>query len=200
MREWRQSNPMRKTLRKYLPTPESLLERKGLRWLAPALSHPRLWHLHRRSVALGIAIGLVTGLIPGPVQMLLGALIAIPLRANIPATVFATLYTNPLTFVPLYLLAYNIGSLVTGESAPLMFPPDTDWSWVAVWNFFPELLKWMVAVGDTLLIGLAIQCTIFAITGYFATLIIWRVVVTLAWRRRSRLRRLHQSPASGTPS
>lgn len=188
---------MRKTLRKYLPTPESLLEHKGLRWLAPALSHPRLWHLHRRSVALGIAIGLVTGLIPGPVQMLLGALIAIPLRANIPAAVFATFYTNPLTFVPLYILAYNIGSLVTGESAPPMIAPDTVWGWEALWNFFPEMFKWMAVAGDTLLIGLAIQSTIFAIIGYLATLIIWRVVVTLAWRRRSRLRELHRPPTSG---
>jgi uncharacterized protein (DUF2062 family) len=187
---------MRKTLRKYLPTPESLLEHKGLRWLAPALSHPRLWHLHRRSVALGIVIGLVTGLIPGPVQMLLGALIAIPLRANIPAAVFATLYTNPLTFVPLYILAYNIGSLVTGESAPPMVPPDTVWSWAAIWDFFPELFKWMAAAGDTLLVGLAIQSMIFAITGYFATLIIWRVVVTLAWRRRSHLRKLRHPPVA----
>jgi uncharacterized protein len=187
---------MRKILRKYLPTPESLLEHKGLHWLAPALSHPRLWHLHRRSVALGIAIGLVTGMIPGPVQMLLGALIAIPLRANIPAAVFATLYTNPLTFVPLYILAYNIGSLVTGESAPPMIPPETVWGWQALWDLFPELFKWMAASGDTLLIGLAIQSTLFAITGYFATLIIWRAVVTLAWRRRSRLRKLRFPPDS----
>lgn len=187
---------MRKTLRKYLPTPGSLLEHKGLHWLAPAPSHPRLWHLHRRSVALGIAIGLVTGLIPGPVQMLLGALVAIPLRANIPAAVFATLYTNPFTFVPLYILAYNIGSMVTSESAQPMIPPDTVWGWQALWDFFPELFKWMAASGDTLLIGLAIQSTLFAITGYFATLIIWRVVVTLARRRRSRLRKLRHPPAS----
>jgi uncharacterized protein (DUF2062 family) len=187
---------MRKTLRKYLPTPESLLEHKELRWLAPALSHPKLRHLHRHSIALGIAIGLITGLIPGPVQMLLGAPIAIPLRANIPAAVFATLYTNPLTFVPLYLLAYNIGSLVTGESASPIIPADTVWGWEALWNFFPEMFKSMAAAGDTLLIELAIQSTIFAITGYFATLIIWRVIVTLAWRRRSRLRKLRHPPAS----
>jgi uncharacterized protein (DUF2062 family) len=108
--------------------------------------------------------------------------------------VFATLYTNPLTFVPLYILAYKIGSMITGESAPPMIPPDTVWSWEALWNFFPEMFRWMAAAGDTLLIGLAIQCTIFAITGYFATLVIWRAVVTLAWRRRSRLRKLRLPP------
>ena len=179
---------VRKTLRKYLPTPESIRDNRWLRWLAPRLTHPRLWHLHRRSVALGVAIGLVTGLIPGPVQMLMGALIAIPLRANIPAAVFATFYTNPLTFVPLYILAFNIGSLITGETSPPMIPPETIWSWEAVWNFFPQMLHWMALAGNTLLIGLAIQCAVFAIGGYFATLLIWRAMVTLAWRRRARLR------------
>jgi hypothetical protein len=187
---------MRKTLRKYLPHPDSLRDHRALRWLAPVLSHPRLWHLHRRSVALGIAIGMVTGLIPGPVQMLLAALIAIPLRANIPAAMFATLYTNPLTFVPLYILAYQVGRVVTGDSTPLALPPGTNWSWHALANMIPDTLAWMQSAGSTLLIGLFIQATVFALCAYILTLVIWRITVTLAWRRRSRSRK--QSPADKT--
>lgn len=175
---------IRRRLRKRLPTPESIREHRWLRWCAPVLSHPRLWHLHRRGVALGVAIGLVTGLIPGPVQMLLAAIIAIPLRANIPVAVFTTLYTNPLTFVPLYILAYNIGRLVTGDAAALVVPPDIGWNWAGLTLLFPNLLTWVASMGDTLLIGLAIQCTVFAITGYALTMIVWRVIVTRAWRTR----------------
>ena len=91
----------RSKLRKWLPDPDSIRHNKWLRWCAPVLGHPRLWHLHRRGVALGVAIGMVTGMIPGPVQMLVAGIIAVPLRANIPAAMFATLYTNPFTFVPL---------------------------------------------------------------------------------------------------
>lgn len=178
----------RRKLQRWLPDPESLRARPSLRWCAPVLGHPRLWHLHRRSVALGVAIGLVTGLIPGPVQMLLAVLLAIPLRANIPAAVFTTLYTNPITFIPLYILAYNIGKLVTGGSDSFVPPPDLSWSWDGMRTLFPDLARWLVSLGDTLVIGLAIQLATFAVAGYFLTLLVWRVVVTMAWRRRQRER------------
>lgn len=178
----------RRKLQAWLPDGDTLREKKWLRWCAPVLGHPRLWNLHRRSVALGVSIGLVTGMIPGPVQMLLAALLAIPLRANIPAAIFTTLYTNPLTFVPLYVLAYSIGRLVTGEAAAMAMPRDMEWSWAGLLEYMPELARWVASLGDTLLIGLAIQLTTFAVVGYFATLIIWRCAVTWAWRRRSRLR------------
>lgn len=175
---------IRRKLKAKLPSPESIREHRCLRWCAPVLSHPRLWHLHRRAVALGVAIGLVTGLIPGPVQMLLAAIIAIPLRANIPAAVFTTLYTNPLTFVPLYILAFNIGRLVTGDATPLAVPPDLGWSWEEIRTVVPTLLAWIGSMGRTLLVGLAIQCTAFAIGGYALTMVAWRAVVTWAWRTR----------------
>lgn len=178
----------RNKLKKLLPTPESIRDSKWLAWCAPILGHPRLWHLHRRAVALGVAIGLVTGMIPGPVQMLIGALICIPLRANIPACVFTTLYTNPFTFVPLYILAYNIGRLATGDTTPFAMPHDVSWSWEGMTRLFPDLMAWVGSMGNTLLIGLAIQLTLFAIVGYVLTMIAWRVIVTRAWRRRSQMR------------
>ena len=179
----------RSKLRKWLPDPDSIRASKWLRWCAPILGHPRLWHLNRRGVALGVAIGMVTGMIPGPVQMLVAGIIAVPLRANIPAAMFATLYTNPFTFVPLYLLAYNIGRLVTGESSAMTsLPRDFEWSWASMHHYIPEVLRWIASLGDTLVIGLAIQLTLFAILGYVVTLVVWRCAVSWAWRRRARLR------------
>src|SRR5258706_8002312 len=130
---------MKRFLRDNLPKPESITGNKYLRFLTPWLGHPRLWHMHRRGVALGIAIGLVTGLIPGPVQMLAALLIAVPLRANILAAMFATWYTNPLTFVPLYLLAYQIGALVTGEHGNMLPPPEFNWTLNDIWNVLPAV-------------------------------------------------------------
>jgi len=175
---------IRKKLKAKLPTPESIRDSRWLRWCAPWISHPRLWHLHRRAVALGVAIGLVTGLIPGPFQILMAVVIAVPLRANIPAAAFTTLYTNPFTFVPLYILAYNVGQLVTGEHSALVIPPQGDWTWAGLGRFVPELAHWISSLGDTLLIGLAIQCVVFALGGYAFTMLAWRVVVTRAWRTR----------------
>jgi uncharacterized protein (DUF2062 family) len=175
---------IRRKLRNWFPSPESIRDHRWLRWCAPLLSHPRLWHLHRRSVALGVAIGLVTGLVPGPVQMLLAAIIAIPLRANIPAAVFTTLYTNPFTFVPLYVLAYNVGRLVTPDAAPLVLPPDLGWSWDEFVRLGPTLYAWIGSMGHTLVVGLAIQCTAFAAGGYALTMLAWRAIVTRAWHTR----------------
>lgn len=184
---------IRRKLQEWLPDPDTIRRSRWLRWCAPVLGHPRLWHLHRRSVALGVSIGLVTGLIPGPVQMLLAALIAVPLRANVPAAVFTTLYTNPFTFVPLYILAYNIGGLVTGEADRLEVPRDIEWSFAGFRDYVPQLGNWVASLGDTLLIGLAIQFTVFAIVGYFATLLLWRGAVSYAWRKRSRQRALRHA-------
>lgn len=175
---------MKKFLKNKLPGPEIITENRYLRFLSPWLGHPRLWHMHRRSVALGIAIGLVTGLLPGPVQILLALLIAIPLRANVLAAAFATFYTNPLTFIPLYLLAFKIGGLFTGEQARSVQVPDIEWTLSSVWTAIPDMFRWMLSLGDTLLIGLAVQAAVFAVCGYFLTLIVWRVVVTHRWRNR----------------
>jgi uncharacterized protein len=152
------------------------------------MGHPRLWNLHRKSVALGVAIGLITGLIPGPIQIFAGMLLAIALRANVPAVAMATLYTNPITFVPLYMLAYKIGSTVTGDQAQFKPPADIVWSWQTIGNVIPDMLRWLLSLGDALLVGLAIQATLTALLGYVATLLIWRCTVGMAWRKRSRRR------------
>ena len=179
---------MKRFLRDKLPKPSSITENRYLRFLNPWLGHPRLWHMHRRSVALGVAIGLVTGLIPGPIQMLLAVVIAIPLRANVIVACAATLYTNPLTFIPLYMLAYTVGAFVTGEPVRNVIPPDLSVPWLEFWKLAPLMFDWMASLGGTLLIGLAIQCTVFAIGGYMATMILWRYTVSKMWARRKQQR------------
>jgi uncharacterized protein (DUF2062 family) len=108
----------RRHFRKFLPSHDSV---KKSRYIAPfgsALQHHNLWHLNRWSVAGGVAVGLFCGLVPGPLQMLSAALCAILLRVNLPVALVTTLYSNPFTIVPLYLLAYKLGSWVTGQTIP----------------------------------------------------------------------------------
>ncbi len=175
---------VKRYLRDKLPKPTSITENKYLRFLSPWLGHPRLWHMHRRSVARGVSIGLVAGLVPGPVQMLLAVIIAIPLRANILAAAATTWYTNPLTFIPLYILAYTIGALVTGEPVRNVIPPDFSVPWLEFWKVIPAMFDWFVSLGSTLLIGLAIQSAVFAVGGYVATMVLWRCIVSRMWSRR----------------
>lgn len=177
---------MRNLFRKFLPSHETV---KSHRWLKPFghwLQHPNLWHLHRRSVAGGVAVGLFCGLIPGPLQMIGAALLAVLFRVNLPVALITTLYTNPFTIVPLYVLAYELGAWVSGaQSGVVVQPsfPELHWQ-----NMANELWDWMVMLGEPLLVGLLLLAVSLAIIGYFAVRVAWRVAVILRWRARRRRR------------
>jgi len=178
---------MRKLLRKHLPDHASVVENRWLKPFGGWLQHHNLWHLHRRSVAGGVAVGLFCGLIPGPLQMIVAALLAVLLRVNLPVAVFTTLYTNPLTIVPLYVLAYELGAWVSGAqngiAATSLNFPDMHW-----YNLGGELADWLIVLGKPFLIGLPLLAVCLAVAGYFAVRLMWRVMVVLEWRARKRRR------------
>jgi uncharacterized protein (DUF2062 family) len=173
----------RKYFRKFLPSHDSIRENRAFRLFGPLLAHHNLWHLHRRSVAGGVAIGLFTGLIPGPFQMLGAAVFAIAFRVNLPVAVFTTLYTNPLTFVPLYVVAYRLGALLLGHQGKM---PDIvgDFSVESWSDWFPEFIAWLGRLGEPLLVGVPALGAILATMGYFAVRGLWRLHVVMQWRKR----------------
>ena len=173
---------MRKHLKRYLPDHEAV---HGNRWLRPfrnSLLHPRLWHLNRDSAAGAVAAGMFCGLIPGPLQMLGAAICALVFRVNLPLAMFVTLYTNPFTIVPLYLLAYQIGRLATGDSAGFVAPPDFEMTRFIEWT--QAMQTWMIGVGKPLGIGLVLLATLLAVAGYVLTKAAWRFWLIRAWRQR----------------
>ncbi|HYR36901.1 MAG TPA: DUF2062 domain-containing protein [Burkholderiales bacterium] len=174
----------RKFWRKYLPEPEQVLARKWAAPFRPWLGHPNLWHLNRHSVPGAVAIGLFTGLIPGPIQMLAALLLAIPLRKNVPVAMVMTLYTNPLTIVPLYFLAYAYGRMILGYHGPDDPIAPFHWDWT-----LHSFLHWVMSLGKPLGIGLLALAVTLAVIGYFATELAWRAYVIQAWRRRAARRR-----------
>jgi uncharacterized protein len=171
--------PLRKRFRKYLPEPEAVLAKPWAAPFRPWLGHPNLWHLNRRSVPGAVAIGLFCGLIPGPLQMLGALICAIPLRKNVPVALAVTFYTNPLTIVPLYLVAYAYGKAILGYRGPdSPITPLDDWTLAAFW-------QWTMSLGKPLGIGLVALALTLAVIGYFATELLWRAYVIRAWRRRA---------------
>ncbi|HEX4985676.1 MAG TPA: DUF2062 domain-containing protein [Burkholderiales bacterium] len=177
----------RKLIRKYLPTQDAVRANRYLRWLGTALHHPNLWLLHRRTVAGGVAAGMFCGLIPGPFQMLSAAACAVAFRVNLPVAMIVTLYTNPLTIVPLYYLAYKLGALATGAAgrAP---PADPAIFALPVSQWIPAIIDWMVAMGRPFVVGLVLLAALLAIAGYVLVMVGWRIHVALAWRRRQHVR------------
>ena len=178
----------RKFLRKYLPDVDTV---RSSRLVAPFggwLHHPNLWCLNRRSVPGAVAIGLFCGLIPGPLQMLGALLLAIPLRKNIPVALLITLYTNPLTIVPLYVLAYGYGQLLLGMTHSALPLEPFLWDWSDLAGSLREFVAWTMALGKPLAIGLVALAVTLAAAGYFAMDLAWRAYVVLAWKARAKKR------------
>ena len=78
-------------LKARLPTPDSLQGNRWLSWLGPSLYHPRLWHMSRRGLALGMAIGIFFGFLIPIAQIPFSAATAVALRANLPVAMVSTL-------------------------------------------------------------------------------------------------------------
>jgi uncharacterized protein (DUF2062 family) len=175
----------RKFLRRHLPSHESIRQNRHVARFGSLLHHPNLWHLNRKSVSGGVAAGLFAGLVPGsnPVQFAFAVLLAIAFRVNLPVAVVVTLYTNPSTIVPLYVLAYEIGSLFfVDNQAGLSIPPAVNWSQLGA--SIEAYFTWLLALGKPLALGLLVLAAGLAVVGYGAVQLAWRTHTILAWRRR----------------
>ena len=179
----------RKFFRKYLPSYESVRQNRFVARFGSLLRHPNLWHLNRRSVSGGVAAGMFAGLVPGsnPVQFAAAALLAVAFRVNLPVAVVVTLYTNPFTIVPLYVIAYAIGALIFGgDGAAPSHAPEIDWSHLGA--SMHAYFEWVLSLGKPLAVGLPVLAAGLAAAGYVFVQLAWRAQVILAWRRRRRRR------------
>jgi uncharacterized protein len=178
----------RKFFRRVMPSVDKVREVRILSMFGDSLFHPSLWHLHRRSAAGGVAVGLFCGLIPGPLQMLGAGIACVLFRVNLPVALVSTLYTNPLTIVPLYLLAYEIGSFVVGTagSRPVAAPPDWDWS--RPFASAEAMGEWTIGLGPPLALGVFLLACLLAALGYVVVRALWSVHLRRAWYARRRRR------------
>jgi uncharacterized protein (DUF2062 family) len=186
----------RKYFRKFLPSHDAIKQNRYIARFGPRLQHHNLWHLHRRSVALGVAVGLFAGLIPGsnPVQFTAAAILAIVFRVNLPIAVLVTLYSNPFTIVPLYFVAYKLGQSVLLQGGGSPSPAAFQLEGAGLSEWIPRAFEWLASVGKPLLIGLPLFALLLAIAGYFLIDWVWQLYVRCAWQRR-RNRRAQREPA-----
>jgi uncharacterized protein len=175
---------MKAWLRNKLPDEASIKKSRLLGWAAPWLGHPRLWHLNRRGVALGLAIGVFFGFLIPIAQIPVAAIVSIWMRANVPAAAFSTLVTNPLTFGPVYALAYFVGdAILEGDVAAASAPAAEAEAKGGVINFISEAAK-------PLFLGLSLFAVGGSLLAYGATMLCWRLAV-VAQAKRRRARRVH---------
>lgn len=153
-----------------------------LRW-QPWLEQRALFRFQRQPLAKGVAAGMFCGLIPGPLQLPSTLLVCAWVRGNVVAGGVATFYTNPLTTVPLYALAFQLGAwLLPGEQTLPV------WGGGAPGGAFTvqALGEWVQALGWPLLVGLPALGVVFAVLGYVLVQVLWLVP---ALQRQRRLQR-----------
>jgi uncharacterized protein (DUF2062 family) len=185
---------MKGFLSRLMPDRERIRQNRWLRWLGPRLMHPRLWHFSRRGVAIGVGLGVFFGLLIPVAQIPFAASVAVLLRANVPAAIGSTLVTNPVTFAPIYIIAYRLGATLLGEPTPtaadlpeeLVVAPDDEDPVVGWWS---RAGKAIAALGGPLLLGLGIMATVFGFLTWLLISLAWRIKTTINWQRRRRRRR-----------
>ncbi|MGB3450047.1 MAG: DUF2062 domain-containing protein [Giesbergeria sp.] len=158
-----QARRFRSWLRHLEPRVLDSLNNRWLGRLRPWLDQHDVFSFTREPLARGIAIGMLCGLIPGPLQILGSLGICAWLRGNVIAAVIATAYTNPLTIVPLYWLAFQIGAfLLPGQQImpPFVAPEGGMGDWAV------GLGAWMSALGWPLLVGLPVLACLLAANAY----------------------------------
>ena len=175
---------MRASLKRFLPDHEAVHTNRWLRPFANTLLHPRLWHLNRHSTAGAVAMGLFCGLIPGPFQMITAALGCVIFRVNLPLALVTTWYSNPLTIVPLYMAAYMLGAVLTGNN-PMGFEPPPNIGDVSIREWMESLLPWMLDLGKPMAVGLIVLAMLLAALGYFCVRWLYRIWLVRTWRARS---------------
>ena len=175
---------MRKSLKRFLPKHEAVRENRWLRPFSGTLLHPRLWYLNRHSAAGAVAVGLFCGLIPGPLQMLGAAICCVVLRVNLPLALIITLYSNPLTIVPLYVAAFTLGDLALGSAGSVAFSTPPELIGMDITGWIGAMIHWMAGLGKPLALGLVLLAASLSFAGYFVVRGAWRMWLIREWRAR----------------
>lgn len=145
--------------KRWLPDAAKVRDIRWLRWIGPALYHPALWSLRRRGFARGMALGIFFGLLIPFAQIPLSACAAVLLRAHVPAAIASTLVTNPVTFGPVYYVAWKLGDWMLGDAS--------------------------TGIGMSLAAGLGSMAVTLAALTYAAVLQFWRWRVVRKRRQRA---------------
>lgn len=173
-------------IQRFLPDRDKLAQNRMLRWLGPTLLHPDLWHISRRSIAVGLAVGLFFGLMIPLAQIPAAVVVAMVLRANLAIAAASTLITNPFTFGPIYFLAYQIGDSVLQGSRAVV-PQAATATAEEIASGIGQWVSKIVDLGGPLFLGLFLMAVTTSIAAYFTVHLAWRVgVITKKRRRQSR--------------
>ena len=177
----------KKFLRRVLPNQDSIQKYSVSRRFAGRLDIPDIWQVQCEKIAAGLAVGVFCGMVPGPLQMISAVALTLLLRVNLPMALIGTFLTNPLTIVPIYMLAYAIGQSMLGSTDWRELPALPVADWTAPTQAIENWVVWVSDLGTPWLLGMLVLASALAALSYCAMQVIWRSYQYLMMRRR-----LHQ--------
>jgi uncharacterized protein (DUF2062 family) len=163
----------RKLFKKMMPAREHFDNNRSIKILGDWIFNENLWHLNRNSSAAAVFIGIFVAFLPIPGQMFAAALLALIFAANLPLAIALVWITNPITIVPIFYGAYELGSFLLGQKNTLQFSPSIE-------SFAANIsVIWKPLILGSLTCGF-----FFGSLGYSLTRISWRIMVVRKWQRR----------------
>ncbi|MCL6740124.1 DUF2062 domain-containing protein [Sphingomonas sp. RB56-2] len=173
-------NFWQRMIHRHAPSREEVLKSPWLKPFGSRIRHSELWRFTRRSVPRAVFAGVFVGIflmVPG-LQIVGAALLAIPMRANIPVAAGMTFLSNPLT-TPFFLgAAMEVGSRIGFQTDLAAFYALRGKS-VAQW------MSWLLSdAAPALVSGLFLIGLVLALIGYFVSLVGWRWWIARKWRQR----------------
>lgn len=137
-----------------------------------------MWHINRRSCSMAVAIGVFCAFIPVPFQMVIAAIIAIWMRANILIAVPTVWLSNPVTMPLMFYFCYLVGAEFL-EVEPGRFDFQLSFEW---------LLNSLADIWQPFLLGCFVVGLVSAISSFILVRILWRM--HLISRIKERAKRL----------
>jgi len=174
--------------RGHVPTREKIESNRWLRPFSKTILRSELWRFTRRSVPRGVALGLFVGLMFPLAHFVIAALLAVFVRANIPAAMTATFIGFPAFLPVIFYAADKLGTWLLRVAASTVVQPishtmqstETD-----------HLLTMLTQKGTTVALGLFVIATVVTTIGYLVTSFAWRWWIgrkLIAKRARARAR------------
>jgi uncharacterized protein len=164
-------------------TRDAIISNRFLAPFAARIGHRSLWRFTRRSVPRGVALGLLIGiflLIPG-VQIIGVALLAYPVRANIPIGAAMTFLSMPATTPFILAASVYVGNAMLHLGADV----GRFQQLIASGASLSEWANWVVSdAAPAMIFGLAIISIVSAALGYVLSAGLWRWWIVRKWTRR----------------
>lgn len=176
---------MRQSVRRQFLKSRKIKEHRVLGYFGEAFDRRCLWHVTRYSVARAFAVGIFSAYLPVPFEMIIAAVLAYIVRANLPISVMLIWISNPFTWALLWGPPYFLGALILGE--PLSPVPLLTREWIQ--DHYSALL-----------LGCSIVGAAMGVAAYFTVLLLWRMDVVKQWeqRRASRKQREQSIKVGGS--